>query len=136
MGAADEAVLEHVRAHLSGPGLRLTLLHVVESAAGRYLGPETSDEESRVDTATLEALRDELGAHGAIVEIRLGHGDVKNELARLTREVGADLLVTGSHGHGWLQDLLFGATASGLRHRVSCPVLTVPSRRANPPARR
>ena len=39
MGAADEAVLEHVRAHLSGPDIRLALLHVVESAAGRYLGP-------------------------------------------------------------------------------------------------
>jgi manganese transport protein len=129
MGAADEAVLEHVRAHLSGSGIRLALLHVVESAASRYLGPETSDEESRIDHAALETLRDELGSRGAIVEIRLGHGDVKSELARLTRETGADLLVTGSHGHGPLQDLLFGATASGLRHRVSCPVLTVPSRR-------
>jgi manganese transport protein len=134
MGAADEAVLEHVRAHLSGPDIRLALLHVVESAASRYLGPETSDEESRVDYAALEALRDELGALGATVEIRLGHGDVKTELARLAKETGADLLVTGSHGHGLLQDLLFGATASGLRHRVACPVLTVPSRRPDPRA--
>jgi manganese transport protein len=135
MGAADEAVLEHVRAHLTSPTIRLTLLHVVESAAGRYLGPDTYDEESRVDLATLEALREELGARGASVEIQLGHGDVKSELARLTRESGADLLVTGSHGHGLLQDLFFGATASGLRHRVSCPVLTVPSPHPRPGTR-
>jgi manganese transport protein len=42
-------------------------------------------------------------------------------------EVDADLLVTGSHGHRWLGDLFFGATTSGLRHLVRCPVLTIRS---------
>jgi len=34
--------------------------------------------------------------------------------------------VTGAHGHRLLGDLVHGATASGVRHRVHCPVLTVP----------
>jgi manganese transport protein len=127
MGSADDAVLEHVRSHFAVPGAELTLLHVVESAAGRYLGEESSDQESRADLATLERLADELRRRGARVTVALGHGDPKTELARLVKEVAPDLLVTGSHGHGGLRDVLFGATVSGLRHRVSCPVLTVPS---------
>jgi len=47
----------------------------------------------------------------------------------MVREWGADLLITGSHGHRLLGDLFLGSTASGLRHRVSCPVLTIRSRR-------
>ncbi len=127
MGSADEAVLQHLRQSLAGPGTELVLLHVVESAAGRYLGPESSDQESRADLATLEALASELRARGAPVSVALGYGDPKSELARLVRETGADLLVTGSHGHGLLRDVIYGATVSALRHRVSCPVLTVPA---------
>ena len=127
MGSADDAVLEHVRVHFAVPGAELTLLHVVESAAGRYLGEESSDQESRVDLATLERLAEDLRQRGARVTVALGHGDPKSELARLVKDVAPDVLVTGSHGHGGLRDVLFGATVSGLRHRVSCPVLTVPS---------
>src|SRR5262249_12633938 len=105
----------------------LTLLHVVESAAGRYLGPESSDQESRTDLVSLETLAAELRGRGAIVSVALGHGDPKSELARLVNETAPDVLVTGSHGHGGLRALLFGATVSGLRHRVSCPVLTIPA---------
>jgi manganese transport protein len=132
MGAADDAVLRHVRHHFGGPHLHLILLHVVESAAGRYLGDETSDLESRGDLAALEKLAVDLRAHGFATETHLGYGDVKSELSRLVKETKADLLITGSHGHGLLQDLVFGATSSGLRHRVSCPVLTVPPGGAPP----
>ena len=126
MGAADEPVLEHVRANLAAPGADLVLLHVVESAASRYLGPESSDQESRADLAALEEIASALRALGANVTVELGFGDPKSELARLVKEAGAELVITGSHGHGGLQDVLFGATVSGLRHRVTVPVLTVP----------
>ena len=50
---------------------------------------------------------------------------MKAELARLVNEMDADLLITGSHGHRLLQDLIYGSTTSGLRHLVHCPVLTL-----------
>ena len=100
------------------PDAELVLLHVAESAASRYLGPETSDQEARQDQATLEALAAEFQARGVSASVRLGFGDVKAELARMVEESGADLLVVGSHGHRMLQDLFHGATTSDLRHRV------------------
>jgi manganese transport protein len=125
LGAADAAVLEHVRAEELTTRTRLVLLHVVESAAGRYLGPETSDLEAREDQAMLDGIADEFRARGVPAEVRLGYGNPTHELARLVNEAGADLLITGSHGHRLFQDLVHGATASGLRHLVRCPVLTV-----------
>ena len=37
---------------------------------------------------------------------------------RLVLESKPDLLVTGSHGHRFLQDIILGTTVSGVRHRV------------------
>ena len=126
LGPADRAVLDHVRQMALAEGSELVLLHVAESAASRYLGPESSDQESREDQLTLESLATELASAGIPTETRLGHGEVKRELARLVEESEADLLITGSHGHRLLQDLIYGSTTSGLRHLVRVPVLTVP----------
>jgi manganese transport protein len=129
LGSADAEVLEQVRGMALPADVRVLLMHVAESAASRYLGQEALDEESRTDLATLEQLATELRAFGIVTDVTLGNGDVKTELARLVKAWGADLLITGSHGHRLLGDLFLGSTASGLRHRVSCPVLTIRSRR-------
>jgi len=129
LGSADAEVLEQVRGMALPADVRVVLMHVAESAASRYLGQETLDEESRTDLAALERLAAELRAFGLGTEVQLGNGDVKTELARMVKEWGADLLITGSHGHRLLGDLFLGSTASGLRHRVSCPVLTIRSHR-------
>src|SRR5206468_192645 len=47
LGRADPSVLEFLRGLSFAPGAELVLLHVVESAASRYLGAESLDEESR-----------------------------------------------------------------------------------------
>jgi manganese transport protein len=129
LGPADAAVLEHVRSMAFPAEVEIALMHVTESAASRYLGPETSDEESRVDREALERLADDLRGFGLGAAVVLGHGDVKSELARMVGEWRAELLITGSHGHRLLGDLFLGSTASGLRHRVSCAVLTIRSGR-------
>lgn len=42
----------------------------------------------------------------------------------------ADYIVLGSHGHTALYDLLVGSTAHGVLLRATCPVVIVPSNRA------
>jgi manganese transport protein len=127
MGPADHGLLEHVWRMLESSGAEVVLLHVAESAAGRYLGPEALDKESREDRAALENLAEQFQKRGVRATAMLGYGDAKSELARLVNASGADLLVTGSHGHRLILDLLYGATASGVRHLVRIPVMTVPS---------
>jgi manganese transport protein len=127
LGSADAAVLEYLRHASFAPGAELVLVHVTESAASRYLGPETSDVESRADEAALAAIAGEFRARGLDVSVHLGHGDAAKEIVRLAVELEPDLLVTGGHGHGALADLFFGSTVAAVRHRVRCPVLSVPS---------
>ena len=127
MGGGDTSVIELLEAMPPRTDTEVILMHVVESAAGRYLGPESSDLETRTESGTLESFGVRLRDHGFSVRVVLGHGDAATELARITSEAHADLLVAGSHGHGPISDLLFGATTSRLRHRVRCPMLIVPA---------
>ena len=125
----DDNVLQFLRRAELAPETELVFVHVAESAASQWLGEQSLDSESREDTAALEALSLEFGQRGARATVRLGHGDPAREIARIVREERADLLVTGSHGHKGLSDVVFGATVSRVRHLVGCPVLTVPPHR-------
>jgi manganese transport protein len=124
--AADENILEFLRRAALAPEAELVFVHVAESAASRWLGEESLDQESRDDQRMLEQLAREFADRGTRTSVRLGHGDATREIARIVREERADLLVTGSHGHKGLSDVVFGATVSAVRHLVSGPILTVP----------
>jgi manganese transport protein len=126
LSEADENILQFLRRATLAPGSDLVFVHVAESAASRWLGEQSLDSESREDTAALERLALEFAEKGARSIVRLGHGDPVREIARIAREERADLLITGSHGHTGLSDMVFGATVSGVRHLVTCPILTVP----------
>jgi len=122
-------VLHFLRRAQLAPDAELVFVHVAESAASRWLGEQSHDSESREDLVTLETLAREFGDKGTRASVRLGHGDPAREIARIVREERADLVVTGSHGHSGLSDVVFGATVSRVRHLVDCPILTVPPRR-------
>jgi manganese transport protein len=131
LAAADENVLEFLRRAMIAPEAELVFVHVAESAASRYLGEQSLDQESREDQAALERLAREFAERGIRTSVRLGHGDAAREIARIVQDERSDLLITGSHGHTGLKDVVFGATVSGVRHLVTCPILTVPPLRRN-----
>ncbi len=126
---ADENVLQFLRRAQLTPATELVFVHVAESAASRWLGEQSHDSESREDLQALEKLGREFVDTGTPTTVRLGHGDPAREIARIVKEERADLLITGSHGHKGLSDVMFGATVSSVRHLVTCPILTVPPRR-------
>lgn len=40
-------------------------------------------------------------------------------------EVGAEIIVIGSHGHGWLKRVLMGSVSTHVLHHAPCPVLVI-----------
>lgn len=54
----------------------------------------------------------------------IGHGPPKGVIIDYAREIGADLIVLGSHGRHGL-GLLLGSTATGVLHVAECDVLAV-----------
>jgi len=56
-------------------------------------------------------------------------GSPHTEIVRRAQEVGADLIVMGTHGHGGLAHAVLGSVTERVLHRTRCPVLVVPLRR-------
>jgi len=123
-GKMDRAVMSHAIA-ITPAETTLVLLHVVESAGAKTMGTEIQDSETVSDIQRLENYAELLRQKGRVVEIKLGYGSSVRELVELVRQSQPDLLILGGHGHRTVKDLLFGATADEVRHRIGIPVLIV-----------
>jgi len=127
--AADEAVLARAALLARQNGASLTLVHVVEYLPMAYpdeIPPlESVEIEKALEQralADLGVLRESLHPLEARVVVRTGVA--KHEVVQVAEEVGADLILVGSHGRHGLQ-LLLGSTANGVLHLAQCDVLAV-----------
>ncbi len=102
-----------------------TLIHVVESAAARYLGSNTLDHETKLDQDNLQQYQLQLQERGYRAERQIGFGNPAVEIARIVHNRQIDLLVMRAHGHRGLQDLIFGTTVEAVRHKIDIPILIV-----------
>jgi nucleotide-binding universal stress UspA family protein len=75
----------------------------------------------------LQKTREELRVpSGTVVQTVLLQGDPATELLAFAASVNADLIATGSHGHGFVARLLIGSVATRIVRCSTCSVLTVP----------
>jgi nucleotide-binding universal stress UspA family protein len=75
--------------------------------------------ESASDQLTLDAALGRTTQH--VVEI----GEPGPTICEVAAREGAEILVVGSHGHGWLQRVLMGSVSTYVLHHAPCPVLVV-----------
>jgi manganese transport protein len=123
-GPADTEVLNRALS-LAEPGrTRLVLLHVVDTPMTRVFGQDADDRHSQADGVYLEGLARVLVEKGYPAEAVLlfGPNRARELVAQLRREP-VDLLVVGSHGHGWVRDLLYGQTIDSVRHGLEVPMM-------------
>ncbi len=124
------------------PRGRAALGHAVQEArlrGARLVVVNTSRGDALVDEEFLQgdALRsftEELAATGVPVEVRqpVRGRDVADELAEVTRETGAELLVIGLRRRSAVGKLLMGSAAQRILLDVDCPVLAVKDSPAGP----
>ena len=50
-------------------------------------------------------------------------GDPVDEISKIAREGGFDLIIMGTHGHGEFEKMMLGSTASGVMSKSTIPVL-------------
>lgn len=119
-------IVTKVRALRQLTGAKLSLIHVVEPLPGysyAYLGIEDIEgqliDEARV---VLEKFGDELQVDKKNLWVEVG--PTKSKILSVAQEIGADLIVCGSHGRHGLS-LLLGSTANAILHGAKCDVLTV-----------
>ncbi len=108
---------------------KLSLIHVVEYTSSMYAGdiplPEDLDLDRRLADQAEKKLAELVSSHHLTnAEQHVEIGVPKHEIVRVAEEIGADLIVVGSHGRHGLQ-LLLGSTANGVLHQAKCDVLAV-----------
>lgn len=84
---------------------------------------EEIEQEDRVESTAELARLDE------VLEIAAEHlvetGDPGPTICEVAARIGADVVVIGSHGHGWLQRVLIGSVSNHVLHHAPCPVLVM-----------
>ncbi|MYM62120.1 universal stress protein [Pseudomaricurvus sp. HS19] len=107
---------------------KLSLVHVVEPLTFAYGGDipvdlsEIQQQLQQQATQQLQALGDSIQVDEANRHVLTG--SAVTEIHDIAEELGADLVVVGSHGRKGLA-LLLGSTANGVLHGARCDVLAV-----------
>jgi len=125
-GPGDAEILNRALslAQVDPAGRLLVLLHVVDTPMAPIHGEETADRETSADASYLDDLIGALGEQGYRARSVLLHGPTPAvALVEHLRDEPVDLLVVGSHGHGWARDLLHGQTVDSVRHKLDIPLL-------------
>jgi nucleotide-binding universal stress UspA family protein len=102
-------------------------VHVREIAVVRGGAQTTHADEPEVERRVREQV-DGLTHAGikANLHVLSSTGAPAHQISDVADEVGADLIVVGTRGHGSVAGLLLGSVTQRLLHLANCPVLAVP----------
>jgi len=122
---ADETILAHIKALARMTGAKLLLVHVSDGWVARNFNQLklAESEEMKQDRSYLEKRSRQLIEEGFPCDAVLALGEPSDEIIKLARERDVDLIAMTTHGHRFISDILYGATADKVRHAVEVPVL-------------
>ncbi|MEQ8861038.1 MAG: universal stress protein [Pseudomonadales bacterium] len=131
---SDEArqVLERARRIADEHKAKLSVCTVVKPLTHVYGGLDmmaytqasVSFEEQAVEQARIQVETEATKVKVKADNVHVSIGAPASQVVETARALGADLIVTGSHGKHGL-GLLLGSTANGILHQSTCDVLTV-----------
>ena len=110
-------------------GARVVLTYVMEDKLPAMIVAHTSETEEQLLDRHREHARKALNdvaqeiLRGREVDCVVRQGVDHQEIVALAREIDADLIVMGMHGHGFLAHALAGSTTERVLHHAPCPVL-------------
>lgn len=124
-------------------GAQLIALHAVGMDALAPLREFLGEDADRVSQEILAEAHDRLEEFiagspmkdRAVVNLQVDRGIAGAVIPEFAEQAGADLVVIGAHGSGFIQRMLVGSTASRLLRKSTCPVLVV-KQEAHRPYRR
>ncbi|GAA5481547.1 universal stress protein [Haloferula sargassicola] len=127
-------VMEAAKAQAAAFGAALHLVHVLEPEPSYTAYGFTPDEFPAMHVFQEEArkragakLTELATACGA--EAKLLEGSPLHALMDLVKEVGAEMVILGCHGHGMVASLLLGSVAEGMVRKAVVPTMIVPVRK-------
>ena len=123
--AADETIIGHIKPLARITGAKLLLVHVADGWVARNFNQLklAESEEMKQDRTYLEQRQRELIDNGFTCDAVLALGEPSDEIIKLAHDKNVDLIAMTTHGHRFISDILYGATADKVRHAVDVPVL-------------
>lgn len=124
----SQQVIDRVKALFSSTTAKISVCHILEPISYTYGGDipvDLSSVQGELEAQATKRLR-EMGDLLGIGESQrhIIIGQPAHEMHRLAEDIGADLIVVGSHGRHGLA-LVFGSTSNSVLHGASCDVLAV-----------
>jgi len=109
------------------PGATIYLAHVAPRDSALYEWSSQGSTYKQDAGAALKRTAEQLQIPGGMTVQRvLLQGDPATELLAFAASVNADLIATGSHGHGFVARMLIGSVTTRIVRCSTCSVLTVP----------
>ena len=137
---ASDGVLASAAKMARAFGAELHILHVIEpeptyTAYGftpeEYPSIHSFHEETRTRAQkTLATAATKVTTPDFTPVTHLGDGSPLHVLEEKVKEIAADLVVLGSHGHGVVAALLLGSVAEGMVRKAQVPTLVIPAGKA------
>jgi nucleotide-binding universal stress UspA family protein len=144
---ASETVLEHIE-RAAGPKTQVTLLTVTEvppslGLSGRALLRRRQVRAVDDETQYLQKMAKPLRERGLHVETKVALGECEGpwvtslpagtsgrassaeQILKAAKELGADVIVMATHGHGALAKAVFGSVTERVLRAGICPVLLI-----------
>jgi universal stress protein A len=85
-----------------------------------------ADLEATITREITDSVRERVARYGIPPDrLAVRYGRPVAEILAKARQIGADLIVVGSHGRHGLTRVMLGSTANGVVHGARCDVLTV-----------
>jgi nucleotide-binding universal stress UspA family protein len=118
------------RAAEARSGCRVHLLNVQVPLAGvnvkLFISPESVESYYREEgQKALAAARERLLAGGTDPVLHIGVGDAAATILDFARSTGVGEIVMGTHGRGFLADVVLGSVALGVVRSATLPVVLV-----------
>lgn len=128
---ASEKAIDYAVGLAQSVGAELELVHVFQLPiyalpdGAMMAGPEMT---TRLSNDLTRALKELSERKAGGVPSHLVEGVPSEEIVRMADELGADLIVMGTHGRTGLKHLLIGSVAERVVRGSKVPVITVPTR--------
>ena len=134
LSSASQKILDKAKTLALALPAKVCLLHVIEGDPDfpddEPDSQSTSDQgrqEFPLEYKDLQKEVDGLRQSGIDTKGLLSQGSIVDVILQKSKQLGIDIIIVGTHGHGGVHHMIFGSVSEGVLRNTSCPVLVIPT---------
>lgn len=125
------ATLQYLKKLKGAPIEEIVVVHIMDEKAMKLQPFEKFKEFEREDIHRLEKTRKELEELGFKVKTRLEVGNPRSDLIKISQEEDITMIIIGTHGKGYVKNILWGSVSRNLVEYSDRPVLIICNKSLN-----